>query len=125
MASNLTNQVREIADVTTAVANGDLSRKIHVHAQGEILELQQTINSMVDQLRTFAFEVTRVSREVGIDGILGGQAEIREVTFPSLSAIIKLNPHDMFAVFRSKEHGGNSQTTSMLWLQISRIKSEI
>lgn len=79
MASNLTNQVREIADVTTAVANGDLSRKIHVHAQGEILELQQTINSMVDQLRTFAFEVTRVSREVGIDGILGGQAEIREV----------------------------------------------
>ncbi|KAI5781800.1 hypothetical protein EDC01DRAFT_230479 [Geopyxis carbonaria] len=79
MASNLTNQVREIADVTTAVANGDLSRKIYVHAQGEILELQQTINSMVDQLGTFAFEVTRVSREVGIDGILGGQAEIREV----------------------------------------------
>ncbi|KAI5802820.1 hypothetical protein FPQ18DRAFT_300934 [Pyronema domesticum] len=68
MASNLTNQVREIADVTTAVANGDLSRKIYVHAQGEILELQQTINSMVDQLGTFAFEVTRVSREVGIDG---------------------------------------------------------
>jgi osomolarity two-component system sensor histidine kinase NIK1 len=79
MASNLTNQVREIADVTTAVANGDLSRKIYVHAQGEILELQQTINSMVDQLGTFAFEVTRVSREVGIDGILGGQAEIVEV----------------------------------------------
>ncbi|KAI5858810.1 hypothetical protein BZA05DRAFT_14558 [Tricharina praecox] len=79
MASNLTNQVREIADVTTAVANGDLSRKIYVHAQGEILELQQTINSMVDQLGTFAFEVTRVSREVGIDGILGGQAEISEV----------------------------------------------
>lgn len=79
MASNLTNQVREIADVTTAVANGDLSRKILVHAQGEILELQQTINTMVDQLRTFAVEVTRVSREVGVEGILGGQAEIREV----------------------------------------------
>lgn len=79
MAYNLTSQVREIADVTTAVAHGDLSRKISVHAQGEILELQQTINSMVDQLGTFAFEVTRVSREVGIDGILGGQAEIREV----------------------------------------------
>lgn len=79
MASNLTNQVREIADVTTAVANGDLSRKIYVHAQGEILELQQTINTMVDQLRTFAVEVTRVSREVGVEGILGGQAEIREV----------------------------------------------
>jgi osomolarity two-component system, sensor histidine kinase NIK1 len=79
MASNLTNQVREIADVTTAVANGDLSRKIYVHAQGEILELQQTINTMVDQLRMFAVEVTRVSREVGVEGILGGQAEIREV----------------------------------------------
>jgi osomolarity two-component system sensor histidine kinase NIK1 len=87
MASNLTNQVREIADVTTAVANGDLSRKIYVHAQGEILELQQTINSMVDQLGTFAFEVTRVSREVGIDGILGGQAEIAEV-LPSYQARI-------------------------------------
>ena len=79
MASNLTNQVREIADVTTAVANGDLSRKILVHAKGEILELQQTINTMVDQLRTFAVEVTRVSREVGVEGILGGQAEIKEV----------------------------------------------
>lgn len=125
MASNLTNQVREIADVTTAVANGDLSRKIHVHAQGEILELQQTINSMVDQLRTFAFEVTRVSREVGIDGILGGQAEIREVTFPFLFIIIKIDPNDVFVIFRSREHGESSQTTSMLWLQISRIKSEI
>jgi len=79
MASNLTNQVREIADVTTAVANGDLSRTISVEAQGEILELQQTINSMVAQLGMFAFEVTRVSREVGVDGILGGQAEVRGV----------------------------------------------
>lgn len=82
MASNLTNQVREIADVTTAVANGDLSRTISVEAQGEILQLQQTINSMVGQLGTFAFEVTRVSREVGIDGILGGQAEICDVRSP-------------------------------------------
>lgn len=81
MASNLTNQVREIADVTTAVANGDLSRTISVEAQGEILQLQRTINSMVGQLGTFAFEVTRVSREVGIDGILGGQAEICDVSF--------------------------------------------
>lgn len=79
MASNLTNQVREIAEVTTAVAHGDLSRKVHVHAQGEILELQKTINGMVDQLRTFAFEVTRVARQVGIEGILGGQAEIEGV----------------------------------------------
>ncbi|ODQ66115.1 hypothetical protein NADFUDRAFT_82976 [Nadsonia fulvescens var. elongata DSM 6958] len=76
MASNLTNQVREIADVTRSVAQGDLSRKINVHAQGEILELQKTINTMVDQLRTFAFEVTRVARETGVEGRLGGQAQI-------------------------------------------------
>lgn len=76
MASNLTNQVREIADVTRAVAQGDLSKKINVHAQGEILELQDTINSMVLQLRTFAFEVTRVARETGVEGMLGGQAQI-------------------------------------------------
>ncbi|PRT53254.1 Histidine protein kinase NIK1 [Wickerhamiella sorbophila] len=79
MASNLTDQVREIADVTRAVAQGDLSRKINVHAQGEILELQKTINSMVDQLRTFAFEVTRVARETGVEGRLGGQARISGV----------------------------------------------
>lgn len=79
MASNLTNQVREIADVTRAVARGDLSRKINVHAQGEILELQKTINTMVDQLRTFAFEVTRVARETGVEGRLGGQAQIDDV----------------------------------------------
>lgn len=79
MASNLTNQVREIADVTRAVAQGDLSRKINVHAQGEILELQKTINSMVEQLRTFAFEVTRVARETGVEGRLGGQAQIEGV----------------------------------------------
>lgn len=79
MASNLTNQVREIADVTRAVAKGDLSRKINVHAQGEILELQKTINTMVDQLRTFAFEVTRVARETGVEGRLGGQAQISGV----------------------------------------------
>lgn len=79
MASNLTSQVREIAEVTSAVANGDLSRKIHVHAQGEILMLQQTINTMVEQLGRFALEVTRVSREVGIEGRLGGQAEIEGV----------------------------------------------
>ncbi|ODV90563.1 hypothetical protein CANCADRAFT_31477 [Tortispora caseinolytica NRRL Y-17796] len=79
MASNLTNQVREIADVTRAVAQGDLSRKINVHAQGEILGLQKTINTMVDQLRTFAFEVTRVARETGVEGRLGGQAQIRDL----------------------------------------------
>jgi signal transduction histidine kinase/HAMP domain-containing protein/CheY-like chemotaxis protein len=74
MASNLTSQVRNIAEVTTAVANGDLSRKIAVDVKGEILELKITINTMVDQLRGFASEVTRVAREVGTDGKLGGQA---------------------------------------------------
>ncbi|MFT3910988.1 MAG: HAMP domain-containing protein [Ferruginibacter sp.] len=76
MASNLTSQVRNIAEVTTAVANGDLSRKITVNVQGEILELKNTINTMVDQLRGFASEVTRVAREVGTDGKLGGQANV-------------------------------------------------
>src|SRR6201996_3296762 len=79
MAENLTNQVREIAVVTTAVAHGDLSRKIERPARGEILELQQTINTMVDQLRSFATEVTRVAHDVGTEGVLGGQAQIEGV----------------------------------------------
>jgi HAMP domain-containing protein/signal transduction histidine kinase/CheY-like chemotaxis protein len=77
MASNLTGQVRNIAAVTTAVANGDLSKKITVDVKGEILELKDTINTMVDQLRSFASEVTRVAREVGSEGKLGGQADVR------------------------------------------------
>ena len=76
MASNLTNQVRNIADVTTAVAKGDLSRKITAEAKGEILELKNTVNTMVDQLNSFAAEVTRVAREVGTEGVLGGQANV-------------------------------------------------
>src|SRR3569623_758070 len=80
MASNLTAQVRNIADVTTAVAKGDLSRKITVNVQGEVLELKNTINSMVDQLSAFASEVTRVAREVGTEGILGGQASVQGVS---------------------------------------------
>jgi HAMP domain-containing protein len=80
MASNLTNQVRNIALVTTAVANGDLSRKITVEAKGEVLELKDTINTMVDQLSGFAAEVTRVAKEVGTEGKLGGQAEVRGVS---------------------------------------------
>jgi len=79
MASNLTNQVRNIADVTTAVANGDLSKKITVDVRGEILELKVTINTMVDQLNAFASEVTRVAREVGTEGKLGGQAQVKGV----------------------------------------------
>src|SRR2546425_480576 len=79
MASNLTGQVRNIAEVTTAVANGDLSRKITVDVKGEVLELKNTINTMVDQLGSFASEVTRVAREVGTEGKLGGQADVRDV----------------------------------------------
>jgi HAMP domain-containing protein/CheY-like chemotaxis protein/signal transduction histidine kinase len=79
MASNLTAQVRNIADVTTAVANGDLSRKITVDVKGEMLELKNTINTMVDQLSAFASEVTRVAREVGTEGVLGGQANVPNV----------------------------------------------
>ena len=79
MASNLTAQVRNIAEVSTAIANGDLSKKITVDVRGEILELKDTINTMVDQLNAFASEVTRVAREVGTEGRLGGQAQVRGV----------------------------------------------
>src|SRR5438445_8586966 len=79
MAGNLTSQVRNIAEVTTAVAPGDLSKKITVDVRGEILELKNTINTMVDQLNAFASEVTRVAREVGTEGKLGGQAQVRGI----------------------------------------------
>jgi HAMP domain-containing protein len=79
MAGNLTGQVRNIAEVTTAVANGDLTKKVTVDVRGEILELKNTINAMVDQLNSFASEVTRVAREVGSEGRLGGQAQVRGV----------------------------------------------
>src|SRR5262249_38214733 len=77
MASNLTAQVRNIAEVSTAIATGDPSKKITVHASGEILQLQTTITTMLDQLNSFASEVTRVAREVGTEGRLGGQADVR------------------------------------------------
>ena len=79
MASNLTAQVRNIAEVSTAIANGDLSKKITVNVSGEILQLKDTINTMVDQLNAFAGEVTRVAREVGTEGKLGGQAQVKGV----------------------------------------------
>ena len=79
LAGNLTAQVRNIAQVTTAVATGDLSQKITVDARGEILELKSTVNTMVDQLSSFADEVTRVAREVGTEGKLGGQAQVKGV----------------------------------------------
>ena len=80
LANNLTAQVRNIAEVTTAVANGDLSKKITVDAKGEVLELKNTINTMVDQLNSFSAEVTRVAREVGTEGKLGGQADVKGVS---------------------------------------------
>src|SRR2546422_28581 len=80
MAGNLTGQVRNIAEVTTAVANGDLSKKITVDVKGEFFELKNTINTMVDQLRSFGSEVTRVAREVGTEGKLGGQAKVEGVS---------------------------------------------
>src|SRR5205085_7382432 len=80
MVRNLTDQVRNTADVTTAVARGDLSQKIDVDAVGEFLELKSTINTMVDQLSSFADEVTRVAREVGTEGQLGGQAQVEGVS---------------------------------------------
>src|SRR5258706_12055520 len=79
MAKHLTIQVRDIAEVTTAVANGDLSRKITVEARGELVTLKNTINAMVDSLGSFASEVTRMAREVGTEGVLGGQAQVRDV----------------------------------------------
>jgi len=79
LANNLTAQVRNIAEVTTAIANGDLSKKITVDARGEVMELKNTVNTMVDQLRSFAAEVTRVAKEVGTEGKLGGQAEVKGV----------------------------------------------
>ncbi len=97
LAGNLTNQVRNIGAVTTAVANGDLSQKITVDARGEILELKNTINSMVDQLRTFAAEVTRVAKEVGTEGKLGGQAEVKGVsgTWKDLTESVNLMANNL------------------------------
>src|SRR5207249_1746274 len=106
---NLTGQVRNIADVTKAVASGDLSKKITVDVKGEILELKNTINTMVDQLSSFASEVTRVAREVGTDGRLGGQADVQGVagTWRDLTASVNsmasnLTAHAYTTLFRSK-----------------------
>ncbi len=103
MASNLTGQVRNIAEVTTAVANGDLSKKITVDVKGEILELKNTINTMVDQLNSFAFEVTRVAREVGTEGNLGGQAEVKGVagTWKDLTDNVNLMANNLTGQVRN------------------------
>ncbi|HET9276206.1 MAG TPA: response regulator [Gemmatimonadales bacterium] len=103
MATNLTNQVRNIAEVTTAVARGDLSRKITVEVRGEILRLKETINTMVDQLNGFASEVTRVAREVGTEGKLGGQAQVPGVggTWKDLTVNVNLMASNLTAQVRN------------------------
>src|SRR4030095_2996485 len=103
MASNLTDQVRNIAEVATAVAMGDLSRKITVDVKGEILELKNTINTMVDQLNAFASAVTRVAREVGTEGKLGGQATVSGVagTWKDLTDSVNLMASDLTAQVRN------------------------
>jgi HAMP domain-containing protein/signal transduction histidine kinase/CheY-like chemotaxis protein len=103
MAANLTGQVRNIAQVTTAVANGDLSKKITVDVKGEIQELKDTINTMVDQLRSFASEVTRVAREVGTEGKLGGQADVKGVagTWKDLTDSVNLMAGNLTAQVRN------------------------
>src|SRR5437588_331742 len=107
MASNLTDQVRNIALVTTAVANGDLSQKITVDARGEVAELKETVNRMVDQLRSFAHEVTRVAREVGTDGRLGGQAEVAGVagTWKDLTDSVNVRAATLTGQVRSIAQG--------------------
>src|SRR3989440_478252 len=109
MARNLTDQVRNIAQVTTAVANGDLSQKITVDVQGEVLELKRTVNTMVDQLSAFADEVTRVAREVGTEGKLGGQAEVEGVsgTWRDLTENVNLMASNLTGQVRS-----NAQVTT-------------
>src|SRR5690349_11123968 len=105
MAGNLTSQVRNIADVTTAVAKGDLSKKIDVDVKGEFLTLKSTINTMVDQLRSFAAEVTRVAREVGTEGILGGQARVEGVsgTWKDLTDSVNSMAGNLTSQVRSEE----------------------
>ena len=111
MAGNLTSQVRSIAQVATAVAKGDLSQKITVDARGEILELKNTINTMVDTLSDFAGEVTRVAREVGTDGRLGGQADVQGVsgTWKDLTESVNVMAANLTAQVRriaAGHHGG-------------------
>src|SRR3712207_1897470 len=115
MAGNLTGQVRNIAEVTTAVASGDLSKKITVEVKGEILELKNTINTMVDQLNSFASEVSRVAREVGSEGKLGGQAKVEGVggTWKDLTN----NVNELAANLtgqRSEEHTSELQSRQYL-----------
>jgi HAMP domain-containing protein/signal transduction histidine kinase/CheY-like chemotaxis protein len=121
MAANLTDQVRNIAQVTTAVANGDLSQQITVDAQGEILELKKTINTMVDQLSSFADEVTRVAREVGTEGKLGGQAEVQGVsgTWRDLTENVNFMAANLTSQVRNIAHVATAVATGDLSQQIT------
>ncbi len=128
MASNLTAQVRNIADVTTAVANGDLSKKITVDVRGEILELKNTINTMVDQLSSFASEVTRVAREVGTEGKLGGQAEVKGVsgTWKDLTDNVNLMANNLTGQVRNIAEVTTAVATGDLSKKITvNVKGEI
>src|SRR5438067_150643 len=120
MAANLTNQVRNIAGVTTAVANGDLSKQITVDARGEILELKDTINTMVDQLSSFADEVTRVAREVGTEGRLGGQAHVEGVagTWRGLTDNVNLMASNLTDQVRNIAHVATAD-------EVTRVAREV
>ncbi|MFB7529717.1 HAMP domain-containing protein [Streptomyces sp. NPDC056178] len=121
MANNLTLQVRNIAEVTTAVANGDLSKKITVDAKGEILELVTTVNTMVDQLLNFADEVTRVAREVGTEGILGGQARVRGATgiWKDLSDNVNLMANNLTSQVRNISRVSSAVATGDLTKKVT------
>src|SRR5450432_3177764 len=126
MAGNLTGQVRNIAQVTTAVANGDLSKKIDVDARGEILELKTTINTMVDQLSAFASEVTRVAREVGSEGRLGGQAEAegdltQSITVAARGEVAELKDNVNLMVANLRETTRANQEQDWLKTNVARI----
>ncbi|HMI83456.1 MAG TPA: HAMP domain-containing protein, partial [Polyangiaceae bacterium] len=128
MANNLTGQVRNIAEVTTAVANGDLSKKITVDVKGEVLELKNTINTMVDQLNAFAGEVTRVAREVGTDGRLGGQAFVKGVagTWKDLTDNVNLMASNLTAQVRNIAEVTTAVATGDLSKKITvDVKGEI
>jgi HAMP domain-containing protein/signal transduction histidine kinase len=128
MASNLTAQVRNIADVTTAVAKGDLSKKITVDVRGEILELKDTINTMVDQLRSFAAEVTRVAREVGTEGKLGGQAQVPAIggTWKDLTDSVNFMASNLTAQVRNIADVTTAVATGDLTKKITvDVKGEI
>src|SRR5205807_572291 len=135
MGANLTAQVRNIAEVTTAVAKGDLNRKITVDVRGEILELKNTINTMVDQLNAFASEVTRVAREVGTEGKLGGQADVRGVagtwkvltdSVNSMASNLTLSLHDAVPISTAVAKGDlNRKITVDVRGEILELKNTI